>query len=87
MLFQIGGVAKRRLPGEDDLPEYEVARRRAQRSEEQASRSARLVYNIQQQVKEIQHEIDKLRPGTVKPNKKVVYKSTNILIIYFWKKK
>ena len=65
-------MAKRRLPGEDDLPEYEVARRRAQRSEEQASRSARLVYNIQQQVKDVQHEIDKLRPGTVKANKKVV---------------
>ena len=76
--FQIGGVAKRRLPGEDDLPEYEVARRRAQRSEEQASRSARLVYNIQQQVKDVQHEIDKLRPGTVKPNKKVFYRIVRI---------
>ena len=70
-MYSIGGTVKRRLPGEDDLPDYEVARRRAQRAEEQASRSARLVYNLQQQVKDIQHEMDKLRPGTVRANKKV----------------
>ncbi|XP_071790860.1 uncharacterized protein [Asterias amurensis] len=44
--------------------------RRAARVAEQASRSARLLYSLQQQVREIQEELDKLGPGKVRHTKK-----------------
>ncbi|XP_022093344.1 protein moonraker-like isoform X2 [Acanthaster planci] len=44
--------------------------RRAARAAEQASRSARLLYSLQQQVREIQEELDKLGPGKVRHTKK-----------------
>ncbi|XP_062872753.1 protein moonraker isoform X2 [Trichomycterus rosablanca] len=41
------------------------------RKQEQAARSARIIYVLQQQVKEIQEDLDKLRSQSAKPTKKV----------------
>ncbi|KAF5904366.1 protein moonraker isoform X1, partial [Clarias magur] len=40
------------------------------RQQEQAARSARIIYNLQQQVKEIQEDLDKLRSQSVRPTNK-----------------
>ncbi|XP_062872752.1 protein moonraker isoform X1 [Trichomycterus rosablanca] len=40
------------------------------RKQEQAARSARIIYVLQQQVKEIQEDLDKLRSQSAKPTKK-----------------
>ncbi|KAM9468737.1 protein moonraker isoform 4-T4 [Clarias gariepinus] len=40
------------------------------RQQEQAARSARIIYNLQQQVKEIQEDLDKLRCQSVRPTNK-----------------
>ncbi|XP_040856464.1 protein moonraker isoform X2 [Ochotona curzoniae] len=60
-------TAKDRL--EEDLDPEEERRIRVRR-QEQAVRSARMLYVLQQQVKEIQEELDKLSPHRIKHTKK-----------------
>ena len=56
----------------DLLYDEESEARRAMRLEEQASRSARMLYVLQQQVQQIQDELERLGPGKVKHTKKVI---------------
>ncbi|XP_072548059.1 protein moonraker isoform X2 [Salminus brasiliensis] len=50
--------------------EPDEKRRMEIRRQEQAARSARIIYGLQQQVKEIQEDIDKLRSQSARPTKK-----------------
>ncbi|KAJ7409366.1 hypothetical protein BTVI_56765 [Pitangus sulphuratus] len=60
-----------RLPGRDtELLDPEIKQRLCTRRQQQAARSARMLYVLQQQVKEIQDDLDKLSPHTIKHTKK-----------------
>ncbi|XP_062408081.1 protein moonraker isoform X2 [Sardina pilchardus] len=59
---------KGRLVGEPLEPEEQ--RRMEIRRQEQAARSARIIYNLQQQVKDIQEDVEKLRSQNIKHTKR-----------------
>ncbi|XP_038074789.1 protein moonraker-like isoform X2 [Patiria miniata] len=61
---------QRQEAAKKDWEDAEEDPRRAARAAEHASRSARLLYSLQQQVREIQEELDKLGPGKVRHTKK-----------------
>ncbi|XP_027739572.1 protein moonraker isoform X4 [Empidonax traillii] len=53
-----------------ELLDPEIKQRLCTRRQQQAARSARMLYVLQQQVKEIQDDLDKLSPHTIKQTKK-----------------
>ncbi|XP_033627012.1 protein moonraker-like isoform X2 [Asterias rubens] len=63
-------ASQQKAVNKKDEEDTEDDPRRAARVAEQASRSARLLYSLQQQVREIQEELDKLGPGKVRHTKK-----------------
>ncbi|XP_043850373.1 protein moonraker isoform X2 [Dromiciops gliroides] len=67
-LQRIEGMAAKDRP-EEGLDPDEAERSRVRR-QEQAARTARTLYSLQQQVKEIQEELDKLSPHRIKHTKK-----------------
>ncbi len=69
------GPEPKPIPGEEDLPSIEVAKRRSARADEQATRTARTLYGLQQQVKDIQSDLNKVKPTELKGNKKVRFPS------------
>lgn len=68
------------LPGTEDLPLAEQKRRRAIKAEENATRSARTLYALQQQVHTIQEELRKCRKEDLIGAKKVNYDREGIPI-------